>query len=934
VDSAKRWWWHDGLVLVLVIFAVSLAWSSRIGGGDTFVGLAAGRDTYAGRVGLPDEWSFSTEGRVWLNQNWGAHTIYYTSHRLFGDLGPVAVKWAVICCTVLLMIRAATARGANVHFAAVAISIMILVPKSYLDVRPHIFTLLYEAALIVAMFRWYAGSPAWAWAGTAILWAWSNTHGGFVFGLSVMGLWLGVQGFLKLVTPDSRPWGWGHLAHLAGALAVAVALAALANPFGPINLTHPLVVKESKVWLSVQEWHPIIDWNTLKQAQGFGSVTEFLVMLGFFAAILVGWGVGRFLLTPTAAHGGNVKPQRAGGRQSPPPFRGPEVPVPVSTVKSSLFDLALTGLVLFMAFKARRFIPLATVAIAPIFAALFERMLWQFKRIICQANVELWTPMWRACLVGMTGALLATAAYMSYDEIYLPYHDPNPAYPKQTVLMRMVAGQTFPEKAMDFLTQQDIPQELFVDWRWEGYTRWRSEKLKTFSGGRAQQIHSERVAAWQIGIVDVNANPIRSFESPAGYQVDTGQVGLIAGQKDGTLAEMRLQAMPLARLVPALDVKVDGRTERLTADKTVRAAFAEVTDCWADIDVTVEKSTEPKFRAEYRLTIVADQPWFNVSLLRLTNIGSVGYHMVQHVLLMNPLRAGDPPVSGGPLAFYQGPDFRYGMCVSMSGGMMPYIEASGQGMRSEAVGMIGAPLGPSKEYAPERASILAFVHKVGRERPSQLTFGLLQNAQTLNCRSAVNQADQHKIKVFVLPRRSWGLARVLVGSRRWSFVFDDGTAFVLLRRGDPKNDKVISDVMAGKASFPDDFLKALGKGMAKSSMISVNADPSEFRKDLKAALDIRPSWLAYWMLQNQYIRDNRPEVVKESLEYWTKQWERVSKLPVDGQLGREALQAQQIVADCLANACGRLQRPNDVGMWRQRSQEAGLRIAQIQKRFM
>jgi hypothetical protein len=369
-------------MLLLLIIAASNAWSTRIGGGDTFVSLAAGRDTLAGKIGLPDDWSFATKigppetwtdktpHRVWLNQNWGAHTAYYVSERLFGDTGPVALKWAIIFGTVLLMIRAATARGANRYFAAVIVAVATLVAKSYLDVRPHIFTLLFEAGLIVCLFKWYMGSASWAWVATAILWMWSNTHGGFVFGLGVMGLWLGVQGFMKIVKPASRPWGWRHLIILGAALGTAALLAAVANPFGPINLTHPLVVSEHPIWLSVQEWHPVIDWQTMKQAQGFGSVTEFLVLMGFLAATLVGWAVSRLLTgsSDNEAAGKTSKHAERPGRGQQPASRHrqeAETAGPITVVRSGLFDLALMGVVIMMAFKARRFIPLATVAVVP-----------------------------------------------------------------------------------------------------------------------------------------------------------------------------------------------------------------------------------------------------------------------------------------------------------------------------------------------------------------------------------------------------------------------------------------------------------------------------------------------------------------------------------------------------------------------------------------
>ena len=62
--------------------------------GDLFVALAGGRDALAGRLGAPDDWSFATAGRPWVNQNWGSGVLFYGVHELAGEYGLVALKLA------------------------------------------------------------------------------------------------------------------------------------------------------------------------------------------------------------------------------------------------------------------------------------------------------------------------------------------------------------------------------------------------------------------------------------------------------------------------------------------------------------------------------------------------------------------------------------------------------------------------------------------------------------------------------------------------------------------------------------------------------------------------------------------------------------------------------------------------------------------------
>jgi len=1033
VTDSHRWWWHDVLIVIVLILATSVAWSSRIGGGDTFVSLAAGRDVLAGKIGVPDDWSFATEGRIWLNQNWGAHTAIHVAWRLFGDFGPVALKWGVIFAVVLLMIRAATFRGANRYFAAVVVAVAILVPKSYLDVRPHIFTLLFEAGLIVALFRWYTGSSAWAWVVTAILWAWSNTHGGFVFGLGVAGLWLGVQVFMKLIAPESRPWAWRHLIILGVGYGAALFLAALANPFGPINLTHPLVVTEDPIWQSVQEWHPIIEWKTMMRASGFGSTNEFLMMMSAYAAILIFWLLTRMLDIPPEPHAGakGVRRHPPKGKEKHAADRPQQAAARIEApgvVPMGLFEIGLTAVALMMAFSARRFIPLATVATVPIMTVLLERTLgrlkrfnrafltgggialalfvlacvfvqpfrpganppfWSsplvpgspewpwFSRVVCgqinlaalsaatllllfggligvsiqhmnraftgwyvTAQTELWTPTWRAVLAGVTVGVMSVGLRMAYLDVYLPYHNPNPCYPDQTVLKRMVAGQTFPEQAMDFLTHQDVAANVFVDWRWEGYTRWRSDYLKTFSGGRAQQIHSEKVAAWQISTPGVAAVQLRTGSIQDLTVVNTGQAQFVCGQKDGALAEVRLDNLALIRLVPAIVVKVEGKDTRFMPDRTASWRLAEAAEHWVDMDVVVERTTEPKFTAAYRLTVVAHSPrppqappepsWISIRLKRLTNSGSGAIMVAQHAVLARTLQPDDKPINTGGMACWQGKDIRYGLAVTPDGDMIPVAERVGQTVRSEAVGKVDEVLGPGKEYIPKNASIAAFLHRVPTAAPLPTTSQFLQYVLRNNCRAVVDQADGWGVKVFVLPRTSLPLQQVFVGSRRWACVYDDGTAFVLLNTRDEKNKKVIADILAGKAWYPDEFLKRVGMALTRASFAPLNADPTELRNGLKAALEVKPHFATYGLLQQQYARDNRPEVIQEAIGYWQREYERLMKLPTNVAAGRFIAQARQIAAESLAFHFSRLRQPAEAAMWKQRAGEAAEEMKVLQ----
>src|SRR6185503_11623775 len=100
----------------------------------------------------------------------------------------------------------------------------------FLDIRPHLTTLLYLQIFLLVRERPWA---PWTWPALVLVWV--NTHGGFVFGLGAIGLhvlWTTLQGKRGEATPRAVRNAWIGLG-----LAL---LAMLANPWGYRILEYPL----------------------------------------------------------------------------------------------------------------------------------------------------------------------------------------------------------------------------------------------------------------------------------------------------------------------------------------------------------------------------------------------------------------------------------------------------------------------------------------------------------------------------------------------------------------------------------------------------------------------------------------------------------------------------------------------------------------------
>jgi hypothetical protein len=72
------------LCLAVCVLLLALVWAEPRPNDDLFIALAGGRDALAGHLGHPDDWSYTTEGRVWVNQNWASDVLFYLVHTASG----------------------------------------------------------------------------------------------------------------------------------------------------------------------------------------------------------------------------------------------------------------------------------------------------------------------------------------------------------------------------------------------------------------------------------------------------------------------------------------------------------------------------------------------------------------------------------------------------------------------------------------------------------------------------------------------------------------------------------------------------------------------------------------------------------------------------------------------------------------------------------
>jgi hypothetical protein len=176
-----------------------------------------------------DVYSFSKAGEPWTSSSWLAQVLYATSYNLAGWTGPVVLAASCIAAAFALLARILGRRIPAAYAVAVA-AVAIVLSMSHFLARPHVLVLpimvIWAHGLISASERGQAPSP-WLLPWIAL---WANLHGGFVFGLVLVGgcaldaLWnadraqhkavalrWALFGIAALAACCVTPYGWGSI---------------------------------------------------------------------------------------------------------------------------------------------------------------------------------------------------------------------------------------------------------------------------------------------------------------------------------------------------------------------------------------------------------------------------------------------------------------------------------------------------------------------------------------------------------------------------------------------------------------------------------------------------------------------------------------------------------------------------------------------------
>jgi hypothetical protein len=234
--------------IAIFLFALAAFSPKVLGDGDTWSHLATGEWIIAhGLVPRADPFSHSMPGAPWTAQEWLAELLMTLAFRLAGWSGVVILTGAGAAAAALI-VGLGAARDLRGAPLLVTVGLGLGLMTVSLLARPHMLALPIAAAWCAGLLAARDRGRAPPLALALLMTLWANMHGGFVFGLALIGPFA-----LEALVAAPRP---ARLA-TAGAWALfglAALLAALLNPYGVEALIFPFRLMSLENLSQISEW--------------------------------------------------------------------------------------------------------------------------------------------------------------------------------------------------------------------------------------------------------------------------------------------------------------------------------------------------------------------------------------------------------------------------------------------------------------------------------------------------------------------------------------------------------------------------------------------------------------------------------------------------------------------------------------------------------
>jgi len=185
-----------------------------------------------------DPFSSTMQGQPWFAWEWLYDIPLGILHQACGLNGVVWLCALLVAAILALLLSQLLQRGTGLLLAVVLMLLAEAASTIHLYARPHIVSWLFSLLWSVALDRWesweHASLPRWIpWFFPASMLLWVNLHGGWLFGIALLGIYTFAAFVESARAQDAlAAIRAAHRARAMAAAWVASAMATLVNPFG------------------------------------------------------------------------------------------------------------------------------------------------------------------------------------------------------------------------------------------------------------------------------------------------------------------------------------------------------------------------------------------------------------------------------------------------------------------------------------------------------------------------------------------------------------------------------------------------------------------------------------------------------------------------------------------------------------------------------
>ncbi len=187
-----------------------------------------------------DPFSSTMQGQPWFAWEWLYDLLLGILHQACGLNGVVWLCALLVAAIFAMLLAQLVQRGTGLLLAVVLTLLAEAASTIHLYARPHIVSWLFSLLWFVALEKWEGwegseqGPPRWLrWFFPVSMLLWVNLHGGWLFGIALLGIYTLAAFVESWRTPEA--FAAIRAAHRARAMAlawVASAVATLVNPYG------------------------------------------------------------------------------------------------------------------------------------------------------------------------------------------------------------------------------------------------------------------------------------------------------------------------------------------------------------------------------------------------------------------------------------------------------------------------------------------------------------------------------------------------------------------------------------------------------------------------------------------------------------------------------------------------------------------------------